>query len=537
MMENRSLADDFPRVVETGPEDFVNGTRPPPQALARRADFALGAAIVRPSVRTIEGPSGAVTAEPRVMQVLLALVDADGSVLTREDLLQSCWSGMIVGDDSINRAIAEARRVAREAQAGFTIETIPRVGYRLAVDTAADASPTNDLAADENPPSRRRLIIGGAGLALATLGGGAWWQMRRSPLDPKTASLVSESEQALRLGMPKSDSRAIGLLEAAVQRRPEEASLWGKLALARARAREHSAPTDAAGSLTAVEGAARRALALEPRNADAHAALAILIPYYGDWLAAERRFDAVLAIDPGHVATRDVRAFFLNAVGRTREGSLDRIDLSRDHPLDAGLQYALIYAYWMLGRIGDADRAADRAMELWPRHSGVWLGRLWLYGCTGRFDRALAHVEDRSIRPALPPPLFAAISATIRAGMNGAAAARTDAIERIMASVAVTPAAVVSGMMLLHILEAVDESFALADAYYLERGPILAAMRWRPGQTIVHDQRRRKTNMLFVPAAKPMQQDSRFAPLMEAMGLADYWRQSRRLPEHLNATA
>lgn len=467
------------------------------------------------------------------MQVLLALADANGSVLTREDLLRCCWNGVIVGDDSINRAIAEARRVAREAQAGFTIETIPRVGYRLAIDASP---PANDPPTDENPLSRRGLILGGAGLAVTALGGAAaWWQLRRPALDPKTANLISESEQALRLGTPKSDSRAIGLLETAVQRRPEEASLWGKLALARARAQEHSAPTDPAGSLTAVESAARRALALEPRNADAHAAMAILIPYYGDWLAAERRFDAVLAIDSGHAATRDARSFFLNAAGRTREGSLDRVDLSRDHPLDAGLQFRLVYAYWMLGRIGDADRAADRATELWPRHSGVWFARLWIYACTGRLDRALAHIEDRSIRPTLPPPVVGAVSATVRAALNGNAADRRGAIDKIMASVAVTPAAVVTGMMLLHILEAVDENFAIADAYFLEQGPILAAMRWRPGQTIVHDQRRRKTNMLFVPAANAMQQDPRFAPLMEAMGLADYWRQRRVAPDHLNA--
>lgn len=530
------MADDFPQAIETGPYDSGDGARPSSKALARRADFALGAAIVRPSVRTVEGPAGGVTAEPRVMQVMLALADADGSVLTRKDLLQCCWNGVIVGDDSINRAIAEARRVAREAEAGFTIETIPRVGYRLTVDPAGDAAaPAANHAAGESRPSRRGLILGGTGAAVAALGGGMWWLLRDPPTDPKTLNLVSESEQALRLGTPKDDSRAIGLLEVAVQRRPEEASLWGKLALARARAQEHAAPADPAGGLAAVEGAARRALTLEPRNADAHAAMAILIPYYGDWLAAERRFNAVLAIDPRHAATRDARAFFLNAAGRTREGSLDRVDVSRDHPLDAGMQFRLVYAYWMLDRIGDADRAADRAMDLWPRHSGVWLARLWIYACTGRLDRALAHIEDRSIRPTLPPPFIAAISTTVVAEMNGAAADRADAINRIMASVAATPAAVVSGMMLLHILKAVDESFALADAYFLERGPILAAMRWRPGQTIVHDQRRRKTNMLFVPAAEAMQSDPRFAPLMEAMGLADYWRQRRVVPDHLQA--
>jgi hypothetical protein len=73
----------------------------------------------------------------------------------------------------------------------------------------------------------------------------------------------------------------------------------------------------------------------------------------------------------------------------------------------------------------------------------------------------------------------------------------------------------------------------LARAYYLEQGPIFAAMHWQPGQPIVPDQRRRKTNMLFTPAAAPMQRDPRFLPLMKAMGLSDYWDRRGVLPDFL----
>ena len=49
--------------------------------LARREDFRLGAATIRPSLRMVEGPLGSVTTEPRVMQVLVAFFDAGGVVL------------------------------------------------------------------------------------------------------------------------------------------------------------------------------------------------------------------------------------------------------------------------------------------------------------------------------------------------------------------------------------------------------------------------------------------------------------------------
>jgi DNA-binding winged helix-turn-helix (wHTH) protein/tetratricopeptide (TPR) repeat protein len=535
MKENRSLDDVFRRDGGFGGNGRGTAAIAPP--LAHRPDVILGAATVRPSIRTVEGPGGSVTAEPRVMQVLLALADADGAVLTRDDLLEICWGGRVVGDDSINRAIAEARRIAQATQAGFVIETIPRIGYRMTVEASARPLETGETPESTTRPSRRGVILGMAGGAVAMLGGGFWWLARRPGLDQKTASLVSESEQALQLAMPDGDQRAIGLLEAAVQRRPEEASLWGKLALARARAQEHNVPTDPIKAVSATETAARRALILDPRNADAQAATAILLPYYGDWLAAERRFDAVLAIDPAHGVTRDARAFLLNAVGRTSEGSRDRVALSRDHPLDAGIQFRLIYALWMLGRIEEADRVANRAMELWPRHFGVWLGQLWILACTGRLERALLHIEDAAARPPFPPPMIETLALSVRAALSGQPAAKAAATDRIMAQAVRSPEAVVSAMMLLNLLGALDQAFALADAYYLERGPILAAMRPPPGKPVINDQRRRKTNMLFVPVAQRMREDPRFQPLMEAMGLADYWRRRGVVPDYQKRNA
>ena len=52
----------------------------------------------------------------------------------------------------------------------------------------------------------------------------------------------------------------------------------------------------------------------------------------------------------------------------------------------------------------------------------------------------------------------------------------------------------------------------------------MASVRWRPGQVLVNDQRRRKTHMLFTPVAAPMRADVRFQDLMERVGISAYWR-------------
>ena len=49
------------------------------------------------------------------MQALVALARADGEIVTRDELIQSCWDGRIVGEDAIDRVIARLRRAALDS--------------------------------------------------------------------------------------------------------------------------------------------------------------------------------------------------------------------------------------------------------------------------------------------------------------------------------------------------------------------------------------------------------------------------------------
>lgn len=114
--------------------------RPQPIELSSRADFQLGALTVRPSILQIEVDSSSRTIEPRVMQALVALSDGRGSVVSRDQLIDLCWSGRIVGEDAINRCLAKVRAIGAETQA-FQVETIPRVGYRLLASEVEKTAP------------------------------------------------------------------------------------------------------------------------------------------------------------------------------------------------------------------------------------------------------------------------------------------------------------------------------------------------------------------------------------------------------------
>jgi TolB-like protein/Tfp pilus assembly protein PilF len=118
-----------------------------PNALAHEADFEIGSLRVSPSHLEVCVGERREKTQPRVMQVLVTMAGAKGTVVSRDELIGRCWSGRVVGEDAISRCVAKVREIASLASPpAFEIETIPRVGYRLkpaAPAPAASARPVS----------------------------------------------------------------------------------------------------------------------------------------------------------------------------------------------------------------------------------------------------------------------------------------------------------------------------------------------------------------------------------------------------------
>lgn len=70
--------------------------------------------------------------EPKLMALLVALISAQGEAVSRGALMQAIWGHEHVTDDALNRLVARLRKFLRQsADQVATIETVPRVGYRL----------------------------------------------------------------------------------------------------------------------------------------------------------------------------------------------------------------------------------------------------------------------------------------------------------------------------------------------------------------------------------------------------------------------
>ncbi|WP_426692866.1 winged helix-turn-helix domain-containing protein [Sphingomonas sediminicola] len=108
-------------------EDWVHGID-----LAQEAGFDLGPLRVWPARCEVEWNGDFQTLQRRVMQVLVVLAKARGSVVSQNDLVIRCWRGLAVSDDAIYRCISQLRKLAAGyPEAPYAIEAIPGVGYRL----------------------------------------------------------------------------------------------------------------------------------------------------------------------------------------------------------------------------------------------------------------------------------------------------------------------------------------------------------------------------------------------------------------------
>ena len=132
--------------------------------LATTTAFRLGPLLVEPSLRAVSTTSRE-TLEPRVMKVLVALVRADGAVLSRDSLIDQCWDGQIVGDDAVQRAVGPARRLADErATVPSTSRPCRGSGYRLVGSGSSAATTDVPTAVATWLPASVPALTGGAGI-------------------------------------------------------------------------------------------------------------------------------------------------------------------------------------------------------------------------------------------------------------------------------------------------------------------------------------------------------------------------------------
>lgn len=501
------------------------------QDLSRVNAFSLGPLQIDPPTRKIAVGGKQKSVEPRVMQVLVALGLEPGLVLSRDDLINLCWDGRIVGDNAVNRVISLLRQALAEVAGSMVqVETITKVGFRVTIQgTGGEAAPPSARFGWHRyvRPTRRTMVIGGFA-ALAAIGaGGGWAAIQPSILsrsrEPKPAALelYERGVGISRSAIPGQNRQAMTFYRRAVAIDPQFADAWGALAFSyipENRIYAHQ-----------VESAAKQALALDPDQPEANVALILSRPVYQRWQDVGPRLERLVRRFPdswhGHFAMgsfyQDVGFFEKSIRSAQRAVELDPLMPIGWVLLSEGFAHA--------GQWEAADAALEQGFQHWPDHILLWFARYGSLIASDRFEEAASFSRDQGhYPPGLGEEFFAryigfadALSERDTAKLANARKYFRDVISSDeVGAIEVVP----RFAPLLAAMGARDDALTSFEAYLL--GGKLSG-RTVPAPRPVE---KRFTRALFsrpILAARGAQFDA----LLHRTGLEEYWRRSGSQPD------
>ena len=502
--------------------------------LAHKHAFLLGPLRVCPETRTIATDDHEEVVEPRVMQVLVVLAEADGHVVARDDLVQRCWNGRIVGDDAINRVISRLRRLAEgSGRDVFAIETVTKVGYRLRRLDEKAKVPADVFPAPAPPATgltRRAALIAAGGAAALAAGGGWWWSNGLEPnqLAPADQAMLAQARLATAQQTREGQSQAIAILRQLAERRPDSAAIWAMLSTNYAQISHFRPQADAALLQQRARQAASRALALEPDNAEAIAAMAYARPDMGNWLDTERRLRDRLARGGEIEGVLRGLTFTLAMVGRSGEAlALFRQVMARTTP-SPSREYGFARMLWAAGRLDEADGALARAGELYPTHFAIWFARFYALLYSGRQSAALALAADVAQRPSnIGQGEIEAVIRVAHVSLEPEPARIDGVLAENLKRSRKGAGHAENAVQFAVLLGRLDVANAVLRAYYFSEGFVVPESRYglvNDTSTPFND---RQTTFLFMPSMTALHGTAPFRAITRRLGLDDYWLRSR----------
>ena len=157
-----------------------------------RAIFRFGAYEVDSRTGELRKNGMRIRCQEQPIQVLVALLERPGELLTREELRQRVWpeDTFVDFDHALNTAVKKIRAALNdEADSPRYLETVPRRGYRFIAPVQTEMTPARnpeELPAEKlevpetHRPSINRRVILLAATLIAFVGGGYYWTNHRA---------------------------------------------------------------------------------------------------------------------------------------------------------------------------------------------------------------------------------------------------------------------------------------------------------------------------------------------------------------------
>ena len=484
--------------------------------LAHEPPFALGAVRFHPAHRLASNGERSVVVEPRVMQLLVALARANGAVLSRDDIMDQCWDGRIVGDNALHRAVGRARRLLAMIGAhDFEIETVKGVGYRLRSGDWASEPPssamTANLARGGGIVTRRGMMaaVGAGGLAAAT--GLLIGTRRARPPSALAKKLYAQAEAARKSDNLGATEQALSLYREALRDSPDFAAAWGALSLTYCGSMQGALDAELGALARLALSSADRCLQLDDRNLDGRLTQMVVPSHFRIWQDRKDRLKPFADQYPRHWAasayvgrvTADMGDAHsaVEYVGRALEAD----------PLVTGAAGQLAYALWAQGRLHEVEQILDVSGSRWQRSWFLWNVRFHYLTFSGQYEAASRHVRDEATKPFnLRPDAVNKRLRLIQALQHGRLSDRAASTEAYFAEGIERPPHVRNAAQALAALGAQSELLELLRGYLLGRGK---------HATPLNSYSRRPTYFLFLPHFEPFWSEPAFVALMNEIGL------------------
>ncbi len=132
--------------------------------IREQTSFFIGEWQVSPHEDTLSQDGNTVRLEPRAMEVLVYLASRPGEVVSRRDLENSVWTGMVVTDDAVTSAIIKLRKALGDnAKDPRFIATVPKRGYQLIAPVTKPAAGADEVAVVDRGRDTNRIAQGRSG--------------------------------------------------------------------------------------------------------------------------------------------------------------------------------------------------------------------------------------------------------------------------------------------------------------------------------------------------------------------------------------
>jgi transcriptional activator of cad operon len=206
----------------------------------------------------LTGPVGRERLEPKVMELLMLLASRPNQVCSKEEIMEQLWPGMILGEDTLARAVSKLRKsLADDVKSPRFVETLPKRGYRFIcadarlMPSAADALSSSstsqvpaDVASDHSPekpkdpvtppvPSLRWIWLAGlAAILVMTLVGLGWIAKRpdQNADDVEVRVLIDRANDYYFQYTYRDNEAAIELFERVIAQQPNNSQAHAGLA-------------------------------------------------------------------------------------------------------------------------------------------------------------------------------------------------------------------------------------------------------------------------------------------------------------------